>query len=121
VTKQFALKTDTPLCHVIALHMADSEPYVLENRWINSSVMPHLADVSFAKISANEWLLLNTPFTHGDIVFGAKNANKLEAVRLATKLDTALFVISRTTWDHDTAVTMVDLVFHAGHRKHTQL
>jgi hypothetical protein len=42
-------------------------------------------------------------------------------VRLATKLDTALFVISRTTWDHDTAVTTVELVFHASHRKHTQL
>jgi GntR family histidine utilization transcriptional repressor len=106
---------------VIALHMADSTPYVLENRWINSSVMPHLADVSFTKLSANEWLLRNTPFTHGDIVFGAKNASQFEAVHLATKPDIALFVISRTTWDHDTAVTMVDLVFHAGHRKHTQL
>ena len=121
VTKQFALKADAPLRHVIALHMADSTPYVLESRWINSSVMPHLADVSFTKLSANEWLLRNTPFTHGDIVFGAKNASQFEAVHLATKPDTALFVISRTTWDYNTAVTMVDLVFHAGHRKHTQL
>jgi GntR family histidine utilization transcriptional repressor len=121
VTKQFALKADAPLRHVIALHMADSTPYVLENRWINSTVMPHLADVSFTKLSANEWLLRNTPSTHGDIVFGAKNASQFEAVHLATKPDIALFVISRTTWDHDTAVTMVDLVFHAGHRKHTQL
>ena len=75
----------------------------------------------FAKLSANEWLLRNTPFTHGDIVFGAKNASQLEAVHLATKLDTALFVISRTTWDQNAALTMVELVFHPGHRKHTQL
>jgi len=29
VTKQFALKEDVPLRHVIALHMADNKPYVL--------------------------------------------------------------------------------------------
>jgi len=40
---------------------------------------------------------------------------------LKTKPNTALFVISRTTWDHEKAVTMVELVFHAGHRKRTQL
>ena len=121
VTRQFALKADAPLRHVIALHLANGKPYVFENRWINSSAMPHLADVSFAKLSANEWLLQNTPFTHGDIVFGAKNASQFEAEHLATKRNTALFVISRTTWDHDTAVTTVELVFHASHRKHTQL
>jgi GntR family histidine utilization transcriptional repressor len=83
--------------------------------------MPHLADVSFAELSANEWLLQNTPFTHGDIDFGAKNASQREAELLATEPDKALFVISRTTWDQTTAVTMVELVFHAGHRKHTRL
>ena len=121
VTRQFDLKTDAPLRHVIALHLADGKPYVLEDRWINSCIMPHLTDISFAKLSANEWLLQNIPFTHGDIVFAAKSASQLEAEHLATEPDTALFVISRTTWDHDIAVTMVELAFHAGYRKHTQL
>ena len=121
VAEKFDLAKDANLLHVIALHKADCKPYVLEDRWINCNAMPHLADVSFAEVSANEWLLQNTPFTNGDIDFSAKNASHREAKILATKLNTALFVISRTTWDHNTILTMVELVFHAGHRKYTQL
>jgi GntR family transcriptional regulator, histidine utilization repressor len=121
VTQQFALEAGAKLLHVTALHEADETPYVIEDRWINTTLMPHLTEVSFARLSANEWLLQNTPFTHGDINFGAKNASQREAQLLATKTDTALFVISRTTWDQNAALTMVELVFHPGHRKHTQL
>ena len=121
VAKKFALLDHAQLLHVVALHEADGKPYVLENRWINDKIMPHSENVSFAELSANEWLLQNTPFTHGDIDFSAKNASQREATLLRTKPNTALFVISRTTWDHEKAVTMVELVFHAGHRKRTQL
>ena len=121
VAQKFALLDQAQLLHVVALHEADGKPYVLENRWINDKIMPHSENVSFAELSANEWLLQNTPFTHGDIDFSAKNASQREATLLRTKPNTALFVISRTTWDHEKAVTMVELVFHAGHRKHTQL
>ena len=121
VAQKFALLDHAQLLHVVALHEADGKPYVLEKRWINDKIMPHSENVSFAELSANEWLLQNTPFTHGDIDFSAKNASQREATLLKTKPNTALFVISRTTWDHEKAVTMVELVFHAGHRKHTQL
>ena len=121
VAQKFALLDHAQLLHVVALHEADGKPYVLENRWINDKIMPHSENVSFAELSANEWLLQNIPFTHGDIDFSAKNASQREATLLRTKPNTALFVISRTTWDHEKAVTMVELVFHAGHRKRTQL
>ena len=121
VVQKFALAGQANLLHVVALHEADGKPYVLENRWINKKIMPHSEDICFAELSANEWLLQNTPFTHGDIDFSAKNASQREATLLGTKPNTALFVISRTTWDHEKAVTMVELVFHAGHRKRTQL
>ena len=121
IAQQFALEDGAHLLHVIALHEADDKPYVLEDRWINSAVMSSLEKVSFAELSANEWLLQNTPFTHGDIDFCAKNASRREATILATEPGTALFVISRTTWDYNITLTMVELVFHAGHYKHTKL
>ena len=121
VTKQFGLSAGEKLLHVCALHCADNKPYVIEDRWINSKAMPHLAEISFTSVSANEWMLQNTPFTHGDIEFGAKNASEDEAGLLNTEPGAALFVISRTTWDQKTALTMVELVFHAGYRKQTQL
>ena len=121
MTIQFGLSDDANLLHVIALHKANDKPYVLEDRWINTTVIPNIANISFAQLSANEWLLQNTPFTHGDIDFSAKNASKREAKFLGTGLGTALFVISRTTWDHEAALTVVELVFHADYRKHTKL
>lgn len=121
ICHRFQAEPNQKMRHVISRHCADGVPYVIEDRWINLTALPHLEGVSFAAISANEWLLQNTPFTHGDINFGAKNASQREAQLLATKTDTALFVISRTTWDQNAALTMVELVFHPGHRKHTQL
>jgi GntR family histidine utilization transcriptional repressor len=119
--KPFGLSDGEPLLHVSALHSADSIPYVIEDRWINSKAIPHLAEISFTGVSANEWLLQNTPFTHGEIEFGAKNAHADEARLLGSDPGTALFVISRTTWDQKTALTTVKLLFHEGYRKKTRL
>lgn len=128
-----SLKTpaDTHLLHVISLHSADGEPYVIEDRWINLIALPHLADISFAALSANEWLLQNTPFTHGDISFGAANATSEEAAILNIKSGTALFMIERTTHDRnvgngntkvqDTALTNVRLLFRPGYKARAKL
>ena len=58
VTKQFGLSAGEKLLHVCALHCADNKPYVIEDRWINSKAMPHLAEISFTSVSANEWMEL---------------------------------------------------------------
>ena len=121
VTQRFSLQLNTNLLHVIAIHEADNTPYVIEDRWINSNFLSAITEVSFETLSANEWMLQNTPFTGGDIEFGAKNASPAEAKLLDVDADTALFVISRTTWDQETALTMVRLVFHSGYRKQAKL
>ena len=121
----------TQLLHVISLHSADNTPYVIEDRWINLVALPHLADVSFAALSANEWLLQNTPFTHGDISFGAANASTEEANTLKTEAGAALFMIERTTRDRNTgiddsnssdiALTNVRLLYRPGYQAHAKL
>ena len=131
ITNSFDVPAHTLLLHVISLHSADGAPYVIEDRWINLEALPHLADVSFAALSANEWLLQNTPFTHGDISFGATNANSDEAKTLNIKAGAALFMIERTTRDRkvsngntkikDTALTNVRLLFRPGYQAHAKL
>lgn len=107
------------LCRIKALHSADSRPYVLEDRWINPVAVPQLGSIRFETISANEWLLTNAPYTHGDISFCAGTASNLETQLLGAQTGNALFIIERTTWDHDVAITIVRLAFAPGYRMRT--
>jgi len=105
--------------HVRAVHMANGQPYADEDRWINIAVVPQVLEVDFSRISANEWLVANAPFTHGDIMFSASPADKTVAKRLGAKRGNALFVIDRTTWDGAKAITQVRLTFRPGYRMRT--
>lgn len=115
------LAEETPLLHVTALHCADGAPFVHEDRWINTETVPAADSEAFTTISANEWLLMNAPFTHGDITFSARAAAGAVAAQLAAEPGAPLFVIERTTWDGPRAITAVRLSYAPGHRIHTTI
>jgi len=121
VRDRFSVASDVSLLHVVALHTANERPYVIEDRWINGIALPEVMAVSFATLSANEWLVQSIPYTHGDIAFGALNASADQARLLGAEAKKALFEIERTTWDHATALTTVKLVFNTGYRMHANL
>ncbi len=111
-----ALNTaDTALLHIRALHFADGAPYALEDRWINPKGAPGVLDQPFEATSANEWLLEHTPYTGGDITLSAQGATGSEAQELGCAQGSALFTLTRNTWNGTTAVTRVRLLFAPGH------
>lgn len=110
-----------PLLHVRALHLGDDVPYALEDRWIDPDVVPGAATESFEAISANEWLLKHTPYTHGEIVLAAASATRDEATVLGCAEQSALFTIDRLTWDGACAVTKVRVLYRPGHQIRTAL
>lgn len=112
---------DATLLHLRALHMADTRPYALEDRWINLDAAPGAQDQAFTETSGNEWLLRHAPYTHGEIGFSAANATEEEADILACPAGAALFVIDRITWNAELSVTSVRLVFAEGHRMQAML
>jgi len=116
-----AMGTDAlrPLLHLRALHMADGRPYATEDRWINTASVPQAQNEHFDHISANEWLLQNAAYTHGDIAFSAANATDQEAETLGCTPGDAVFVIDRVTWNETDAVTKVRIVFVPGHQMRT--
>lgn len=118
-----AMKTraDRALLHIRALHLADDLPYVFEDRWINTGVVPGALDQGFDTISANAWLLQNAPYTHGEIAFRALSASSAEAAILRCRENAALFAIERLTWDGAASVTKVRLLYRPGHSLHTVL
>ena len=109
------------MLHVRALHLADDTAYAIEDRWINTNVVPAAMEEGFEDLSANEWLLRHAPYTHGDIGFSAVQATPQIADALGVASGSALFAIDRMTWDQSASVTKVRLLFAPGYQIRTAL
>ena len=102
-----------------SLHLADGQPQIHENRWLNPAVLPDPAP-DFAAISANEWLVSNLSYLMGDIAFSAENASAEEGAALGVAPGAALFITERCTWG-DQPITWVRLAHAPGYRLQTML
>lgn len=109
------------ILHVVAVHFGDGDPYVVEDRWINQQVVKTALDVEFDKISANEWLLHNAPFTHGDTTIAATQLSDQLAGLLESEAGDASLQLTRTTWDGDLAITVVKLAYAPGYKMNTEM
>jgi GntR family histidine utilization transcriptional repressor len=118
-----AMMTDMTqtLLHIRALHLGNDTPYAFEDRWINTKVVPNAMGETFKRVSANEWLLVHAPYTHGEIAFCATMATREESFALSCPKQSALFAIDRLTWDNSESVTKVRLAFAPGHQMRTVL
>jgi GntR family histidine utilization transcriptional repressor len=121
IANKLSLAMDSQLLQMRALHFADDQPFMLENRWVNPAAVPGILEADFADLSANEWLVQNAPFTTGDISFSALNASEQEAEILCVAAGSALFVVERATWLGSVPITSVQLAYAPGFKMHTQL
>ena len=112
--KQFGLRKSAHLLGLWTLHRADTTPFAYEERWINLSVVPEILEADLATLSANEWLVQNTPLSRGEFGFSASNASIAESRILNCPPDAALFVVNRSTWVADQPVTAVRLAYAPG-------
>lgn len=116
VLAKFELASPHRTLHVEALHLSDGHPYILEDRWISLETTPEIADVDLTGQSANEWLVLNKPYSRCDLRFYAISADKKVADLLQTETGTALFVIERTTWIATEPITTVKAITAPGYQ-----
>jgi len=115
----FGLPAPITALRVQALHLADQQPYLLEDRWINIQTVPGVTQIDFARENANEWLLRHKPYDKCDMRFYAIKAGKAEADLLAANLGDALFVIDRTTWINQNPITTVKTIAAPGYQLKT--
>lgn len=109
------------LLHIPAVHFADETPFLYEDRWVNLEAVSNIQDETFADISANEWLVEHALFSRGDIHFSSANATQAEADILQTDIGEAIFIIDRTTWNQNQAITSVRLAYAPGFRMSSQI
>ncbi|QPM91659.1 UTRA domain-containing protein [Pseudooceanicola algae] len=117
----FPLPDGAEVLHTVTLHYEDGRPYIHEERYINLANAPDLADQDFARISANEWLVQNAPYTGGDMSFFALPADAALADAFDTSLGTALFAAERSTWNDQGPITLVRMTYAPGFRMRTSI
>ena len=122
VRERMAAAPGASFLEVRALHSADGLPRVLEERWLDTSVVPAAADADFRRTSANEWLVSNVPYGGGELAMSAAPASAEAARRLACDEGEALFVVDRRTHDGcGTTITLARLTFAPGYRMRVEL
>ncbi|WP_108879414.1 UTRA domain-containing protein [Anderseniella sp. Alg231-50] len=117
--QQYALAASAPLLGLWTLHRADTKPFAYEERWINLSVVPEIVDADLETLSANEWLVRNMPLSRGEFTFSAANATAAESQLLDCPRDAAVFIVNRSTFVVDDAITAVRLVYGPGYSMRT--
>ncbi|MDA0721286.1 MAG: GntR family transcriptional regulator [Proteobacteria bacterium] len=116
VMARFGIQRPVQMLHVMAIHLADNRPYILEDRWIDVCSTPDILDVDLTKESANEWLIRHKPYSRMEVRFSALNANGETAQHLSASAGSALFVIERTTWIGVAPITTVQAVAAPGYQ-----
>ncbi len=96
-------------------HLCDGRPLAFEDRWVNIAAAPGIVKAPFDKISANEWLLRQTPYSNGDVSFSAENADETQASALGITQGDALFTVDRTTWLAERFITWVKIYYRPGY------
>lgn len=93
------------------LHLADGQPYAVEQRYINLAAVPEAAEADFAETPPGSWLLTHVPWTEAEHRISAAAAGD-EAGLLGVGADKPCLVLQRWTWRERESITYVRLVFN---------
>ena len=95
------------ILRIEALHLSYNRPYMLEDRWVCLDTVPEIRDVDLKIQSANEWLVINRPYSRCDLRFYAISADQTMSEILGAKIGDALLLIERSTWIDEAHITTV--------------
>lgn len=108
-------RTEAGILHLEGLHLADDTPFAAEQRQVNLSEVPQMADVDLDQISANEWLVQNAPFDRGTLEYAAEPASGFDTKHLKCPRAAPLMVLRRETFSDTGMVTAVRMAYAPGH------
>lgn len=107
IAARLGLSLPREMLHIEALHLADNQPYVLEDRWVDLVSCPQILDVDLTRVSANEWLVRHKPYSRIAVRFYAAESASDAAKHMACRKGQALLVIERVTWGDSGPITYV--------------
>ena len=99
------------LLHLSCLHYAGDQPFCLEERVINLSVVPQAEDEAFDDLAPGPWLLQHVPWNAAEHRIAAEAANDIAAEYLHVPEGAPVLLVERQTWRLDETVTRVRLTY----------
>jgi GntR family histidine utilization transcriptional repressor len=108
---ELAVGADTEVLALRCRHLADGEPFALEERLINLTAIPAGEAIDFAAEPPGTWLLGHVPWTEAEHHISATEADAEAARQLAIAAGSACLVVRRRTWRSGETVTLVRLTF----------
>ena len=107
-------KVDKASLLIQTLHLADTQPYAVEEREINLTTLPAAKDADFAVLSANEWLVQNAPFDRGTMEYLAEAASDFEVQHLGCAPAAPLMILRRETFSEVGLITRLRMAYAPG-------
>jgi GntR family transcriptional regulator, histidine utilization repressor len=103
----------TKVLSLRCIHLADQQPFALEDRLINLAAVPEALQTDFKQVPPGTWLLQHVPWTEAEHRIGAINAGSF-ASALAVEPGAACLFLERKTWRGQESITYVRSIFAGG-------
>lgn len=111
LAKRLSLPAGAPLIHIVLVHYQDDIPIQLEDRYVNPTVVNDFENVDFSQITPSEYLLQQLKPDQLEHVVQAIKADAFTAQQLQIVPDEPCLRLRRRTWQQDTIVTAVDMIY----------
>lgn len=105
------LGADNSLLLLQGIHLADDEPFALEDRAVNADAVPQALEMDFSASAPGTWLLHHMPWTRATHRISAAAASAAQAALLKVQAGTACLVLERQTWRGGRGITYVKQIF----------
>jgi len=99
----------TRLLWLRCVHLADGQPFQLEERLVNIDAAPDITAHPLETVAPGPWLLAHVPWTEAEHTISACEAGAAEAEALGLNVGAACLVVERRTWNGDVPVTLARL------------
>jgi GntR family transcriptional regulator, histidine utilization repressor len=110
---QFQLDAGSPLFHSLIVHLENSQPIQVEDRWVNPACAPAYLDQDFTRVTPNEHLMAVAPLQGATYSIEALPAPRDVAGMLGVDAGTPCLVLKRRTTSNGQVASVVTM-WHPG-------
>lgn len=116
---QMQVQESHPLFHSIIVHFENDIPIQVEERLVNSFLVPDYLKQDFTQITPHAYLMAHAPVTEGEHIIKAILVSTQEAKWLKINKAEPCLLIRRRTWSNKNLISSARLIY-PGHRYHLE-